>query len=136
MAQPVTKRYSFSWDKPQALVLLILCVAGTAALCAIVAGPVTWIADGELPAPDHHRVALADEKIDPNTASEASLIRLPDVKVTRARRIIAYRDAMAGSGTTRPFNRVKDIENVDGIGAAVSKALAPHLNLPAANDRD
>ncbi|MDZ4675650.1 MAG: helix-hairpin-helix domain-containing protein [Gemmatimonadota bacterium] len=56
--------------------------------------------------------------LDLNAASEADLLRLPGIGPTKARAIVAYRQARG------PFAAVTDLERVSGIGAATLAGLA------------
>lgn len=64
------------------------------------------------------------ERIDPNTASEIELDRLPGVGPAVARRIIAAREE-------RPFRSAAELDRVRGIGPALVARIAPHVSLPA-----
>lgn len=64
------------------------------------------------------------ERIDPNTAPEAELDRLPGVGPSLARRIVEAR----GAGR---FRSVSDLTRVPGLGQATAERLAPHLTLAA-----
>lgn len=67
---------------------------------------------------------LADgERIDPNTAPEEELRRLPGIGPTRARAILEQR-------AVAKFRRRADLLRVSGIGAATLARLASHLALP------
>jgi competence protein ComEA len=66
----------------------------------------------------------AGERINPNTASEVELRRLPGVGPTRASAIVAER--LAGG----PFQHLEDLTRVPGIGPATIASLAPALTLP------
>jgi competence protein ComEA len=73
------------------------------------------------------RVPLPDgEKLDPNTATETDLRRLPRVSRALAERIVAWRTQHG------PFRTLADLDSVQGVGAATLERLAPHLTLPAA----
>jgi len=61
------------------------------------------------------------EKIDPNTASEEELDRLPGVGASKARRIVEDRKANG------PFASPEDLARVSGIGAGSAGRLAPYL---------
>ena len=62
-----------------------------------------------------------DEKLDPNTATEAELRRLPGVGPVRARAIITER---ISSGK---FHAPSDLARVPGIGPQAVRTLTPHL---------
>lgn len=66
------------------------------------------------------------ERIDPNTASEAQLQRLPRVGPALAARIIAHR-AQHGA-----FRTLADLDSVPGIGPSLLAGLAPLVTLPPA----
>jgi competence protein ComEA len=66
------------------------------------------------------------ERLDPNTASEAELDRLPGVGPATARAIVAYR---AGHG---PFRRIEELGAVRGVGAAALRRMGPHVALSEA----
>ncbi len=72
------------------------------------------------------RPFAAGETIDPNTADEVDLDRLPGVGASRARRIVESRSREG------PFATVEDLARVPGIGAASVERLRPYLNLGAA----
>lgn len=64
------------------------------------------------------------EKIDPNTAGEEELDRLPRVGASIARRIVEDREANG------PYHSVADLARVPGLGARSVERLSPHLALP------
>jgi DNA uptake protein ComE-like DNA-binding protein len=63
--------------------------------------------------------------INPNDAPTASLVRLPQIGVTRAEKIIAYRQANAGDEPA--FTCPDDLKNVKGIGPVIVRQLADYL---------
>ena len=65
-----------------------------------------------------------ENKINPNTATAASLARLPNIGSTRANAIILYRE---NSGSEHPFNDAKDLKNVEGIGETIAQQLSEYL---------
>jgi competence protein ComEA len=75
-------------------------------------------------AADRARPMAEGERIDPNTATEAELDRLPKVGPGQARKIVKWRTAHGG------FRTVADLDSVPGIGAAALAAMAPYLTLP------
>ncbi len=67
------------------------------------------------------RPLSADEKIDPNTATEEALDRLPGVGPATARRIVSHREVV---GT---FSEANDLLAVPGIGAGTLARIEPFL---------
>ena len=65
------------------------------------------------------------ERLDPNTAGEEELDRLPGIGPAAARAIVESRSAEG------PFGDVEALTRVRGIGPATIERLAPHLTLPA-----
>ena len=102
------------------------------ALCALAAaGVLAPILASEAPEPGADaraaRVRQASERIDPNTASAASLQRLPDVGPVLAKAILADRQARPD----QPFTRPEDLARVKGIGAGTVERLRPYLVFPS-----
>ena len=67
---------------------------------------------------DEFRVDI-DDKINPNHASIASMVRLPNIGPKRAKAIIEYR---MESG---PFETIADLQKIRGIGPKTAEALKP-----------
>lgn len=63
------------------------------------------------------------ETVDPNTATETELNRIPGVGPALAARIVADREANGR------YRRLGDLERVAGIGARTVERLAPHVTL-------
>lgn len=63
------------------------------------------------------------ERLDPNTASEEELDRLPGIGPAAARAIVESREAEG------PFGGLESLQRVRGIGPATVGKLAPHLTL-------
>ena len=57
---------------------------------------------------------VLSEKINPNTASLGSLVRLPNIGPKRAGAIIEYRESTGEQ--TKAFVRAEDLEKVHGVG--------------------
>ncbi len=58
-----------------------------------------------------------EEKINPNSARVASLIRLPQIGLARARAITVYREnARIEAGDSNPFHCPDDLQRINGIG--------------------
>jgi len=67
-----------------------------------------------------------EERIDPNTASEEELDRLPGVGAATARAIVRAREAQGA------FRSAGDLSRVRGIGPATVKRMAGHLDFSQA----
>ena len=65
------------------------------------------------------------ERINPNTASIASLVRLPGIGRARAMDVIHYRQQHPHDGPV--FQSPQDLEKIHGIGPKTSAKLAPWL---------
>jgi hypothetical protein len=88
----------------------------------------------------------AQEKVNPNTAPVGSLIRLPGIGLTRARAIVARRDAVQRSaGKDLAFRRSADLQQIKGIGPQTAGNLAgwlefdsdgPHLMPSSSSEPD
>ena len=58
-----------------------------------------------------------ENKINPNTAVEASLTRLPGIGTVKAKQIVIYRSNFPAEGNEgHAFKTVSDLDNVPGIG--------------------
>ena len=68
-------------------------------------------------------VCVVPERINPNTAPQASLVRLPNIGKVRAMDIIAYRQHQPPLAFTSP----QSLEAIRGIGPKTSAALAEWL---------
>ena len=68
---------------------------------------------------------ILDGRINPNTAEEASLVRLPNIGPKRAAAIVQYRKT---TGSEVPaFHRIADLENIRGIGPKTAEKMQPRL---------
>ena len=72
------------------------------------------------------RVRGAADRIDPNTASAASMVRLSGIGPARASAIIEYRNSH-GPGA---FKTADDLTRIRGIGPGTIHRIAPDLSLP------
>jgi len=122
-------RHDLSLTPANGVTLLIVCAVAAVPLAAMALSGRTWIGDDPPVWPQ--RFQAATERIDPNTASAASLRRLPGIGQVRADAIIAYR---AGHGAPR-FVRPEDLTAVAGIGPGTIRQIAPYLTLPGAAAR-
>lgn len=121
----VQPRSDLRWRRGNQAALLVLGIAALAGVCLQahhqqVGGGDSFPTDGALE-------RLTTEKIDPNTASAASMMRLPGVGSVRAAAIVAWREAPGHA----PFHSAADLSAVPGIGPITASRAAPHLTLPA-----
>ena len=76
-----------------------------------------------------------EEKINPNAAPVASLVRVPQIGLTRARAVVAYRDDMRGRrGEPSPFHCLDDLQRVSGIGPKTGSQIADCLEFDPPGD--
>jgi competence protein ComEA len=71
---------------------------------------------------------IVPERINPNAASMASLVRLPGVGRIRAMEIIQYRQEAGGIAFESPAS----LEEIRGIGPKTIEAMSPWLTFEAA----
>jgi competence protein ComEA len=58
-----------------------------------------------------------EDRINPNVAPAASLVRLHGIGIVKARQIELYRQQVSSFGTdTKAFKNVTDLDKVSGIG--------------------
>jgi len=69
-----------------------------------------------------------DERINPNDASPASLVRLPGIGVSRAAAIVAYRENFSEQNGNKPaFKNCDDLQKVKGIGPKTAQNISQWL---------
>ncbi len=120
MAQTQTK-LDLTWRPESLLALIVLCTLAGGALGARLLSPSDRLADR---APvDMKKVQLARQKIDPNTASVASLRRLHGLGPAKTGKIIAYRSASSAPA----FRGPADLDKVPGFGPATAERLAENM---------
>jgi len=125
---PGPRHIDLWWRRSDLGALLFLCIAAAAALgWAIGQGRIEF---AHRPPAKPEQTKAARERIDPNTASEASLLRLPGIGKVRAAAITAYR----ASRGDRAFKFAEDLGQVRGIGPAIAQRIAQHLVLPSRGD--
>ena len=118
---PARRRYNLAWRRGNLAALIALCALAGAWLSWRSSGSGRTIG-GRLPV-RRPRVAAAREKIDPNTATLVSLLRLPGIGPAKAQAIIDFRRATAGLD----FRSADDLARVRGIGPGIVQRLGPHL---------
>jgi len=122
-----TQNWRTFWSRADCKALLLLLVSWWAAL------GYRWVVrDVELGpriGVDYSRVKTINERIDPNTASAASLRRLPMIGPVKARQIVQYRTTHQGKGFP-VFACPKDLEKVRGIGPGIIRRIKRYLQFP------
>lgn len=125
-AHAPARLYDLSWRRREMAALAALCLLGG----ALSAGKMLTRSrrfDPSQPGPAN-RVAAAAEAIDPNTASAASLRRLPNIGEVRARAILAYRRVHG----PHAFGAPADLQRVEGIGPGIVDAIRRYLRFSRA----
>ncbi len=110
-----SQRYDFSFNSNNIKAIIAICIlAGAWLSLSSLFGQVRI--DETIPV-DYQRISAAREKIDPNTASVASLCRLRKIGEAKARSIIEYRSVHG----PKAFKNAEDLSKVKGIGPAIVK---------------
>lgn len=68
-----------------------------------------------------------DERINPNEAPIASLVRLPGIGISRAEAIVAYRGNFRKEGQNKAFQDSDDLQKVKGIGPKTAQSIGEWL---------
>ncbi len=126
MASAPGSKFDLRLTRPNLIALTGICILALLGLAVAVAGTSSrqWFADQ--PQIDRAKVRAASEKIDPNTASAASLRRLPGIGPNRAQKIVQFRQ----SGPPIAYRTAADLSKIPGIGKGTVRKIAPYLNLP------
>jgi len=99
----------------------LLALAIALALCVLFA-TLGWYAAGR-----SGPGLVLEETINPNTASVASLLRLPRVGPLRAQAMVAYRQWAEQQRGGPAFRDLHDLDDVPGLGPDTVQAMAPYL---------
>jgi competence ComEA-like helix-hairpin-helix protein len=122
-----SSRFDCHLSRGHLAALIVLCCL-TAGALGLASRSRLWFR-GDLPV-DSVRVRDASENVDPNTASAASLQRLPNIGPTRARSIVQFRQDQGPSA----YRNASDLRKVPDIGLGTARKIAPYLSVP--NDLD
>jgi len=120
------RRHSLAWNGANVAAGIVLC--GLLGLLLVRRHLDRPLAAAERIGVWPRRVKAARERINPNVAGVASLLRLPEVGPARARAIVAWRQAHGPA----PFRSAGDLAAVRGIGPVTVRRLAPLLTFPPA----
>jgi len=94
----------------------------------IVAACFSWVFIASLAKPGQSYEIKLDEKINPNNAPIASLVRLPGVGISRAGAIVAYREKFSNKNVnSSAFRNCDDLQKVKGIGPKTAKNIRQWL---------
>ena len=104
--------------------ILFLCLCASVWIGIQLPRPRITFADN--PPSDSQRVQIAHERIDPNTASAASMLRLRGIGPARAKAIIEYRITHGPNA----FKTAEDLTKIRGIGPGIVHGIASELSLP------
>jgi competence protein ComEA len=123
--EPRSQRVDFGLSGRSLRAAWLLAVLAVVALLTWLPGRVSF---HSTPPADPAAVAASTERIDPNTASAASLQRLPGIGESLAAAIV---EARAHS----PFTRPEDLRRVRNIGPVTVRALREHLTFATGEGR-
>jgi len=126
MMQAHPGAYDLTWSRRHLVALTALCVAAAGGLAWRCAQRRARLGD-EIAVRDD-RVRMAAERIDPNTATVASLRRLPGIGPTKAQAIVAER-------RKRRFCRTDDLTRVHGIGPKTLRNITPLMEIKATGEK-
>ena len=115
--------HDLSWRPGDTAAILLLCLVTAGGLAWGFAGRVQI--DHQLPV-FPQKAALAREKVDPNTATAASLRRLPMLGPATVQSILSYRAAHGPAA----FGTTADLDKVPDIGPSTIEQFQDHLDLP------
>jgi competence ComEA-like helix-hairpin-helix protein len=68
-----------------------------------------------------------DERINPNDAPIASLVRLPGIGISRAEAIVTFREDFSKEGQSKTFQNSDDLQKVKGIGPKTAQKISEWL---------
>jgi competence ComEA-like helix-hairpin-helix protein len=117
-------RYEATWHRAHVAALVVLLAAGAAGLALRWADRPVRL-EAALPVIPS-RMATAQEKINPNTATVGSLRRLSGIGPVKAQAIADYAAAHGGAA----FRRPEDLAAVGGIGPGLVERMRPYLVFP------
>ena len=76
---------------------------------------------------DEQSQIVLGERINPNNATVASLVRLVGIGLGRAEAIVAYREQFAKAASRRSFKDCSDMQKVRGIGPKTAETICEWL---------
>jgi DNA uptake protein ComE-like DNA-binding protein len=126
-SSPLTVSEHSRRQRSQSVALVVgVCLGVAVALCFVL--DLSMRSDGT-------SIHLAS-RINPNTASVGSLVRLPGIGLTRATAIVAFRDQVAKEGGEGvAFSEPGDLQQIRGIGPMTVEGVAPWLRFDGSGAR-
>lgn len=122
---PPARKFDMRLTRGNQIALGGLCILAWLGLTGAMAGTnQLWFTNH--PPVDREKVRAASEKIDPNTASIASLRRLPGIGLVRAENIVIFRRSRG----SKAFHTPEDLEKIHGIGKGTVHKISPYLKIP------
>jgi len=71
---------------------------------------------------------IMESRINPNSETVGSLLRLPGIGISKANAIVTYRDRFVFKNVHRPaFKECRDLEKVEGIGPKTADNIYGYL---------
>lgn len=131
MSRSVRPVVSLLWRRGDLAALLALLAVWAAYLAWQAADRKADLAD--VPTVEEKWVESAAERIDPNTASVASLRRLPQIGAVRADAIVRYRQATSRPGQPA-FVYLEDLRNVPRMDHNAVMRMESFISLPRRGD--
>jgi len=90
----------------------------------VVAVCFSWCFVANPAGPEQSYEIKLDERINPNNAPIASLVRLPGIGMSRAEAIMAYRENFSkNNSNSRAFRNCDDLQKVKGIGPKTAENI-------------
>ncbi|NIP25226.1 MAG: hypothetical protein GWN67_10925 [Phycisphaerae bacterium] len=68
-----------------------------------------------------------EERVNPNDAPIASMVRLPGIGIARAEAIVVYRENFGKSGQSKAFQNSDDLQKIKGIGPKTAQNISEWL---------
>ena len=132
MPQPVPT-YSLALTRGNLLTALVLSLAAAGGLAGVAAEKGSFQPQATAGV-NYDKVEMANQKIDPNTATVVSLRRLYRMGPKLAEAVVQYRREHAAAKGGRAFVFAEDLEAVKGIGPEMAGAYREHMSLPSAEE--
>ena len=105
-------------------------------ICVVVGVLLLWMGYSltQRPVPNRFSATFAarvtQTKIDPNTASWASLVRIPDIGPARAEKLLTWRKAHQTAPSQIVFHSPADLRRVPSFGPKTVASISKYLRFP------